>query len=362
MESMQGGGAEKVLLDLLESFDRNKLAITLLLVFRTGALLDRLPEDIEVIPLYSGKPHGFRRLIEHFVPGRDCLYRRDSRRQMKGRRFDATISFLEGPALKIHNCLLDLAPRNITWNHTNLRVSHWTKYLYSSVADEADDYRHMDSIVFVSEYARKDFSAMFHIDDNRLKVIPNMVNIDAIRLNAKAFNVEKRKFTMIALGRLVEVKRYDRMLGAVKILAEKGNDFELWILGTGPLEKNLKDMTHVLGLERDVKFLGFQQNPYPYLNVSDLMLMSSDTEGYGMAIFEAMALGKPVVATASSGAKSLIDEGEGVLTDFSSEAMADAIAELMDDEKKRARFSAGALAKAEKFDSATVMRQIYSLL
>lgn len=362
MESMQGGGAEKVLIDLLEAIDRRRYEITLLLVFRTGVLLDRLPSWLEVEYLYKHKPRGLRRFAEHFVRGRDFLYRHDARKKMEGRYFDCIVSYLEGPALKIHNCILNHGRRNVTWNHTNLKQSHWTKFLYKSIADEADDYRNMDNVVFVSEGAKEDFKEMFGIDGTHLKVIPNIVDVAALECKSEAFEVEKRKFTIIAVGRLVEVKRYDRIIECAALLSAHGYDFELWILGSGPLKQKLKEQADRLNLKNVVRFLGFKNNPFPYLKAADLMIMASDTEGYGMAIFEAMALGTPVVSTASTGASSIIGGGEGLLTDFSGGALADAVAMLIDDAKERKEIAINARKKAGAFDKESVMRKIYEIL
>lgn len=362
MESMNGGGAEKVLLDLLCAIDRDRYDITLLLVFRTGALLDRLPAWLKTIYLYPAPPKGIRRVIEHFIPGRNFLYRRDVRRLMKGRHFDIAVSFLEGPALRIHNCLPDIADRNVTWNHTNLKVAHWTDYLYSSVGKEAADYRMMDNIVFVSEGARRDFSDMFGISGVHLKVVPNIIDTPAILKRSVESVTREKAFTMVAVGRLVEVKRYDRMLEAARILSEEGRDFRLWILGTGPLEKPLKEITLKLGIEDKVSFLGFQPNPYPYIKAADIMLMASDTEGYGMAMIEAQTLGTPVVATACTGASAIVTENTGILTGFSPQEMAEAVSTLMDNRELLARMSANATEKARKFDKSAVLSQIYKIL
>lgn len=362
METMAGGGAEKVLIDLLNAIDRQRYDITLLLVFKIGPLLEKLPDWLEVRYLYPGKPKGLRRFIEHFVPGRNFLYRRDAQRLMRGRHFDIAVSFLEGPALRIHNCLPGIADRNITWNHTNLSVAHWTHYLYSSIEDEANDYRSMDAVVFVSEGARTDFSKMFGVYGDNLKVVPNILDYDTIQHRAQEFEVKHDRFTLIAVGRLVEVKRYDRILEAAKILASKGINFNLWILGAGPLEKELKKLTASLQLNDKVIFHGFQPNPYPYFKAADLMLMASDTEGYGMAMVEAMALGTPVVATASSGAKAVIGDGTGILTDFSAEEMANAIESLYNDTNIRNALAEKAYIKAKSFDKENVLNQIYEIL
>ncbi len=259
MESMQGGGAERVLLDFLGAIDRNRYDLTLLLVFRQGVLLESLPQDLNTLFLYPGKPHGFRRLVEHFVAGRDFLYRRDVRRLTDGMSWDTIVSFMEGPALKIHNCILDRGKRNVTWVHVNLAIRHWTKFLYYDDADEVDDYRRLDRIIFVSEGAKEAFSNKFGVSDDRVEVIHNIIPVEKIRCKAQEFNVPKdNTFVICAVGRLVEQKRHDRLLEAFHELIRQGMDVHLWILGTGPLEDSLKYQANKLGLTENVHFLDFK--------------------------------------------------------------------------------------------------------
>lgn len=362
MESMQGGGAEKVLLDLLANIDKSRYEIELLIVFRTGALLDRLPSDIPVTFLYPGKPKGVRRIIEHFVAGRDFLYNRDAQRFASGKHWDVIISFMEGPALKIHNCIADKADRNITWVHINLGVTHWTKFLYHDDKDEASDYHVMDNIVFVSNGAKQAFSDKFGITGDHLKVIHNIIPVETIRERAKEFKVEKDKFTLCTVGRLVEQKRFDRLLEAVSILIKRGLDFRLWILGAGKLEAELKAKSKQLGLDDYVYFLGFQSNPYPYLSAADIFVLSSDTEGYPTVVCEAISLGKPIVSTDITGSRELLENGIGILTDTTAEALADGILSLMNNKEHLNSQSKIALKASERFDKGKVLEKIYQLI
>lgn len=359
---MQVGGAEKVLTDLLPLLDRNRYKITLLLVFQIGVLLKKIPDDIEILHLYTHKPKGIRRCAEHFVYGRDMLYRKDARRLVKNRKWDTIVSFMEGPALKIHNSITDKAQRNITWVHANLNVNRWTSYLYHNDKDEAADYAAMNNIVFVSQTALKAFSTRFGISDSRPRVIPNIIPVENIRTKAKEFTVDKEKPAICSVGRLVEEKRYDRLLDAFKLLDIREIAFEAWILGTGPLEKKLYEYARELSLNDKVKFLGFQSNPYPFIAKSDIFALSSDSEGYPTVICEALALRRPIVSTRISGSTDLLKDGAGILTELNAEAMADAMEQILKSPALASKLSESANKVSQNFDQSTILNEINELL
>lgn len=106
-------------------------------------------------------------------------------------------------------------------------------------------------------------------------------------------------------------------------------DSRLMILGSGPLEKALRDLTAQLGLTESVDFLGFQSNALPFIRQADAFLLSSLCEGFGNVIVEAMGCGTPVISTrCEHGPSEILDNGRyGVLVEPHSPA---ALAEAMD--------------------------------
>lgn len=362
MESMQGGGAEKVLLDLLGSIDSSRYDLELLIVFKVGTLLEKLPKDVPVRFLYPGKPKGVRRVIEHFVTGRDLLYRRDVRKLIGDDRWDTIVSFMEGPSLKIHNAIKDRAKRNVTWVHINLAVTHWTKYLYKNDRDEAEDYRDMDGIAFVSSGALKSFSDYFNLKGPHLQVINNIIPVEDIRRKAQSDSIVKKTVTLCSVGRLVEQKRFDRLLETCAILARENINFELWILGTGKEEQKLKEMARNLHIDKFVRFLGFQPNPYPYMKEADIFVLSSDTEGYPTVVCEALSLGKPIVSTSITGAEELLEGGAGILTSLTPQGLAEGIISLIKSPEKRKALEERALLASRNFDKAKVLQKVYKII
>lgn len=362
MESLAGGGAEKVFLDLLESFDRNRYEIELLLVFNVGVHLDKIPDDIRVRYIYGRRPGLWRRLREHAVAMRNRLYRSDIRKLLKDERFDCIISFMEGPTLKMHTYVADKAPRNINWCHINLEDCHWTSYLYRSIEEERDEFARMSEIVFVSAGAKEAFKRMFGYDQH-LHIIYNIIPTEKIRRQSlEKTELHTEKFTFLNIGRLETAKRQDRLIEAARILRDKGHDFEVWIMGTGTLEHRLRKQIASLGLQDCVKMLGFHKKPYPILRQTDAFVLSSDAEGYPTVICEALTLGKPIVSTLIPGVDEQLGDGAGITVDLTPEALAAGMERILTDEQLRHNLSEKALKKAATFEKDSILNRIYSLI
>ena len=362
MGSLGGGGAERVLIDLLNNIDRNELSITLLLIdaFK-GIYIHQIPSDIEVIKVYNKNPGIKRRVLYKFPDLSRRLLKRDVDKKLGNRKFDAIISWCEGRTFSAHSTILERAHKNITWVHTNLDANHWTAWCWSKRHTEEDAYSLMDDIVFVSEGARSAFQRKFGISNN-LHTIYNVIDRESIIKKAEEQKIEKEKFTIINVGRLEAQKRQDHIIEVAKILKERNYDFEVWILGVGSKEKELKDYTKALGVDDRVKFLGFNPNPYPYIKAADMFLLTSDTEGYPTVICEALCLGTPIVSTNITGSDELLANGIGILTTLDVTSIANSVEKLIVNQELRRKLSNRAIEKSKEFNPENVLSQIYSLV
>lgn len=175
--------------------------------------------------------------------------------------------------------------------------------------------------------------------------------------------VEKPRPMLVSVGRLTPPKRFDRLVEAARLLRDRGLDLDVWVLGEGELRKDLERQVTREGLQDHVHFPGFFPNPYPYVKAADLVVSSSDSEGYPLAVGEALCLGKPVVATAVTGTKEMLSGGAGCLVDPSAGAIADACQALLADEKARKSLGQKAFEVAQaRFRPAAYMQSFYSVL
>lgn len=361
--SLGGGGAERVLIDILHHLDYTKYVIDLVLINGTGAYLQDIPNDVNYLGSVYNKG---RSLIKRIISRINLshLYEKREIKKLVCRKYDTIISFMEGIPLKYHGYVLNLARKNISWVHSDLHINHWSRFSFTGTKQELSLYQRMNKVVFVSESAKDGFEKLFSCNiSDRGVVIYNPIDKNRITKEAKAFDVEKTGLTIIAVGRICEQKRYDRLLKATKLLVDRGYDFTLKILGTGILKSEMKSLCHTLCLDSNVEFLGYVENPYPYIKNSDVLVLSSDVEGYPTVVCEAMTLGIPVVATNISGTLELTDNSiYGILTECSAEALADAMAQIMYDSKLRNDLSHKSLERSKTFNISNTMLQIEALL
>jgi glycosyltransferase involved in cell wall biosynthesis len=136
------------------------------------------------------------------------------------------------------------------------------------------------------------------------------------------------------VGILEERKGHRCLLKAAARLKAKGLRLSYRIAGAGSLRQQLEREAASLGLNDDVEFLGFVHDTPAFLAAIDLFVMPSLFEGLGVAVLEAMAAGKPVIASRVGGLPELVADGEtGLLVAPKNvEGLAEAIARLADDE------------------------------
>jgi glycosyltransferase involved in cell wall biosynthesis len=166
------------------------------------------------------------------------------------------------------------------------------------------------------------------------------------------------------VGRFVAQKRIDRLIQAFAAAVHRGLDANLILLGQGPLQHKLQRLADELGIKSRVFFAGFQPNPYPYIKAASALVMSSDYEGFGMVLLEAMALGTPVISTdCPSGPREILQDGRnGILTPVGdNEGMANAIVTLLREAALRRSYVNNGLERVEEFNPVRIVQQFEDL-
>lgn len=143
----------------------------------------------------------------------------------------------------------------------------------------------------------------------RLHLLPNVLDVEQFTPDGRS---EQTSINLLAVGRLVEQKRMDRVLDVVARVRERtGQTVKARIVGDGPLRSQLETQAATLGLSPDVvEFKGAVADMRPYYQAADLLLLTSDWEGTPNVVLEAMAAGLPVVATKAGGVPDIIEHGQ----------------------------------------------------
>ncbi len=198
--------------------------------------------------------------------------------------------------------------------------------------------RFADAVTVQSRLLADDLCRRGVTTSARVRVIPNFVSLDAFapdgsRAEArKELGVPDDRFLWLAVGRLDPAKDYPAMLGAFSELSRSRPDATLAIAGDGPLRDELRSLVRRLGLEDRVMLLGLRRDVPRLLQASDALVLSSAWEGMPVAVLEAMAARRPVVATAVASVPEMLEHGvSGLLAPPGDPgALANAMSKLMD--------------------------------
>lgn len=174
--------------------------------------------------------------------------------------------------------------------------------------------------------------------------------------NAKKYNIPQNKLLVGIVGRLDPLKGHTFFLQAAKAVLKAVPETCFIVVGDGELRSELEKYTLQLGIQNDVLFLGHCENVKEIVSLFDLLASSSLSEGLPLNIPEAMAQGKPVVATSVGGVPEVIKDGEtGYLVPAKSpDKLADKIIKLLCDDKLRDQLGANALKHCQQFFLAPV--------
>lgn len=178
-------------------------------------------------------------------------------------------------------------------------------------------------VIGISEAVKQKVVYLGEVAAAKVKVIYNPVDLkkrkfdDNPNRSAEIETENKRPFVFITTCRLVPIKNLERLIDAFSVLLREfgQTSLELWILGEGPLKESLIFKTEQLGIIDSVKFLGFQEDVFQFLNLADAFVLPSLSEGFSISLVEAMAMQLPCIATEVGGPAEIIRADTGYLID-----------------------------------------------
>ncbi len=348
INSLPGGGTEKVLVDMVNYLNPAQYDIALALFKKEGALLARIPDRVKIYDLKRSSRFSFAKMVIRLAV------------LLKNTDADTVMSFMfySNLILILARILSGSQAKIIISEHEHLssklkhaRLKHIKKFLCKMF------YKYADVCVAPSEGIKNDLMILFRLDPAKIAVINNPLDLSAIdKLKGMEAEHPKDKY-ILAVGRLTEQKGYGYLLRAYSLIC-KDIDEKLVILGEGEDEDKLKRLAKDLGLEQRVLFLGFQDNPYRFMRRASVFVLSSLWESFALVIVEAMASGTAVIATdCPVGPNEIITNGvNGVLVPPADErAMARATLELLKNEDLRKRFIEAGRARAKDFSIEKIM-------
>ena len=330
--SLQGGGAEKVLVDTVNSLDREKYQITVQTLFDCGVHRDKLAEHVRYRSVVPFKNEWVRRLAGKVlfflipVSVTYSLFIRD--------HYDFEIAFLEGLPTKVLAKSTNKAAKKIAWIHTDLIRNPASVRAFGSESAEKAAYDCFDKVFCVSKSVEDAFVEKYGPTAAKADTLYNILD-DAAVIEA-AGNIVTLPVTyrpcFISVGRLTPPKGYDRLLRIHKRLVDEGLMHSLLIIGEGEMREGLEQYIQENDLQNSVCLMGFQRNPYQYISKADLFVCSSYAEGFSTVVTEAILCGTPVVGTDVAGNREPEEAPRcSVITENSEEALYEALRRILKD-------------------------------
>jgi glycosyltransferase involved in cell wall biosynthesis len=216
-------------------------------------------------------------------------------------------------------------------------TASWRRYLYA--AAERATGRWVDLFFTDSEYARQRLIASSAVAAGRVRTVYIGADADAhdpARTDGRRVRDELRLGSapvVASLGRLVGQKGHDDFLAAVAIAAQRIPGLQALVIGNGPLAGPLRDRAAQLGLGGCVRFIPARTDLDDVLAAIDVVVLASHVESIPLLLYEAMALGRPIVATAVGGIPEVVTDGQHALVvpPHRPESLAEAMQELLKD-------------------------------
>lgn len=339
IESLSGGGAEKVLSTLLQHLDYSKFEVNLCCITDLGKYIEEVKPYVNYTYILSNPTllKGWGRFI--YKVKHKLIYQLLPLKWIYKwyipHNADIEISFIEGFCTKLLSQSTNNKAIKIAWIHIDLARFHWTKSIYKNITQEEIAYQQFNQLITVSETAKIGFQRKFKNVSTPIKTLYNPINSQEIIYKSKLTlplpPKKKNSVRLVSIGRFTRQKAYIRLLNIVNKLNTLKYPIELWLLGDGEQRILLETYIKENHLENIVTLWGFQDNPYIYLAQCDLFVCSSISEGYSTAVTESLILGIPVITTDCSGMYELLKDGEyGVITENSEESLLNGLIHLLD--------------------------------
>lgn len=353
IETLNGGGAEKVLQNLVNAMDKSEFDITVQTLYPNEAAKN-LADGIKYKYCYPSASE-----LNQLVMRLETAFGLTYPRHIKG-DYDIEVAYLECGSTKIMAGSTNKKAKKIAWVHCDLSKKFADSADFPAKAPKI--YDKFDSIVCVSQSVKAGFEKLFGKDE-RISVIYNTVNDKEIIRLADADTVDKSEPTVLSVGRLSKQKRFDRLISAHKKLIDEGVQHRLMIMGEGVERASLEKLISDLSLSDSAKLIGYRDNPYPYIKAADVCVCSSDYEGISTFITESLILGKAIVTTDCSGMRELLGNGEfGIITDSDDKAFAQGIKALLTDEALKKSYEKKARKRGRDFSKAQLTQNTEAFL
>ncbi len=307
LNSLTFGGAEKLVVTLLNELDTSKLSLSLLYLRKKEAMLAELNQS----RLNSVSSYGGTNSLEFRLP----FY---LARHIEREKIDTVVCINQRPMLYafLARRLTRRKFRIIQAIHVTTLVTMFQRLknflLYRPL------FNRCDLVIFVSEGQRKYWVSGGFMNADKTKCVYNGIDVDHYKDGySREEKLEFRRklgfaetaYVVGICARLHSGKKHTELIAALETIRRAGIDAKILIVGDGPERANLESVIKSKGLEHHVVITGFQKDIRPFISACDCIALTSQAEAFPLSIIEGMAMGKPVISSEVGGTPEQIEHG-----------------------------------------------------
>ena len=245
---------------------------------------------------------------------------------------------------------------------SEVQVHGFEKLSFFRKAIAKDNLQKADKIRVVSQRLKKYLITNFAVAEEKIYIVPIAIDKDKILVSGGNINLKEKynnSFIFLTVARLVKVKNIAMQIRVLSSLAYK--DAQLVIVGDGPEQHNLQKLADSLTLGSRVHFVGWVDGLADYYHSADCLLLSSDSEGYGAVVAEAVLVGLPVIMTEVGVAGELVEDNvNGLIVAIGDqEAFVKAMTRVIEEESLLQEFSTNTISFQDKiFDKNKLINKV----
>lgn len=354
------GGAEKVLVNLVNNMDKTKFDITVMTLFDVGINKQFISPDVH-----------YKTCFKHMVRGNSHLMKLLSPRQLHKwlikEKYDVEVSYLEGPSARVISGCPYPDTKLVSWIHSEQKSRGLAAQSFRSFAESVKCYQRFDRIVCVSEPVKNHFKSIYP-DIANITVLYNTNDTEKILElsgeEVKDVELSNGEIKICGVGKIVKSKGFDRLARIHCRLRKEGYPIHTYILGVGSDQEMIQKYICEQGEQQFFTFLGYQTNPYKYVSKCEMFVCASTTEGFSTAATESLIVGTPVCTVNVSGMNEMLGNNNeyGVITENNEEALYQGIKMLLDDSDLLAHYKNQAEIRGKTFSTNNTVRAVEDMI
>ena len=358
--SLGQGGAEKVLVNLVNNMDKSKYDITVQTLFNVGVNRQFLNKDIHYKYCMKKQFRGNSQVLKLFSP--KFLFK-----HFVKEKYDVIISYLEGPTARIVSGCNDKDTKLVSWIHCRMSNEKEAMVGFRNFEEAKKCYNKFDYTACVSKMTMDYFTNTFDFK-KPIGVIYNTIETNKIieKSNEVIDDVsfDNNYINICSVGKLTQVKGFDRLVHIHKKLLDNNIKNRVYILGIGEEENNLKKYISENSLEDTFILLGYNTNPYKYVKNCDLYVCSSHSEGFSTSVTESLIVGTPVVTTLCSGMQEMLGYNNeyGIVTENNEDALYEGIKKMITEKGLLEYYSKQAKISGERFSTEKTAKAVEDMI